>query len=83
MEKIQEQTEIVEVGNHFFFKLFIKSPTLFFTPQKQTIIQKRSHGSKESSKHYRSKINNLKAEIADKQNELDYVLNVYTGFGKA
>ncbi|XP_060847135.1 uncharacterized protein LOC132926762 [Rhopalosiphum padi] len=62
MEKIQEQTEIVE---------------------KQTIILKRSHGSKESSKYYRSKINNLKAEIADKQNELDYVLNVYTGLGKA
>jgi len=62
MEKIQEQTEIVE---------------------KQTIILKRSHGSKESSKYFRSKINNLKAEIADKQNELDYVLNVYTGLGKA
>ncbi len=25
----------------------------------------------------------MKAEIADKQNELDYVLNVYTGLGKA
>lgn len=44
---------------------------------------KRTHGSKESSKYYRSKINHLKTEIVDKQNELDYVLNVYTGLGKA
>ncbi|VVC42512.1 Hypothetical protein CINCED_3A008120 [Cinara cedri] len=61
MEKIQEQTEIVE---------------------KQTSILKRAHGSKDSSKYYRSRINNLKAEIANKQNELDSVLNVYSGVGK-
>lgn len=54
----------------------------YFVLQKQTIILKRSHGSKESSKHFRSKINNLKAEIADKQHELDHVLNMYTGLGR-
>lgn len=55
---------------------------LFFTSQKQSIILKRLHESKESSKYYRSKINNLKSEIVDKQNELDYVFNVYTGLDK-
>ncbi|XP_025413267.1 uncharacterized protein LOC112685535 [Sipha flava] len=50
--------------------------------EKQTTILKRSRGSKDSSKYFRSKINNLKSEISDKQRELDYVLNVYTGLEK-
>lgn len=81
MEKIQEQTEIVEVN---IFKLNYYNLIILcsFVIQKQTIILKRSHGSKESSKYFRSKINNLKTEIADKQRELDYVLNVYTGLEK-
>lgn len=82
MEKIQEQTEIVEVNilNKLLYGL--TNFKLLCIIQKQTIILKRSHGFKESSKYYRSKINNLKAEIANKQHELDYVLNVYTGLGK-
>lgn len=54
-----------------------------FKLQKQAIILKRSQESKESSKHCRSKINILKADIEDKQNELNYILNVYTGLDKA
>lgn len=61
----------------------VNSRGRYFNLQKQTTILKRAHSSKDSSKYYRSRINNLKAEIAHKQNELDSVLNVYNGLGKA
>lgn len=36
----------------------------------------------ESTKHFRSKINELESDIVNKENELNYELNVYTGLNK-